>query len=97
MRVLGFFVLALIGWVGCKHAEAGHLVHMPAHVYIRVGQYNEASKANQAAVEADQDYITECRAQGIYPLAYHPHNYHFLSRTASLEGRSAVALDAANR
>ena len=76
---------------------AGHLVHMPAHVYIRVGQYNEASKANQAAVEADQDYITQCRAQGIYPLAYHPHNYHFLSRTASLEGRSAVALDAANR
>jgi hypothetical protein len=52
--------------------------------------------ANQAAVEADQDYITQCRAQGIYPLAY-PHNYHFLSRTASLEGRSAVALDAANR
>jgi predicted Zn-dependent protease len=48
---------------------AGHLVHMPAHVYIRVGQYNEASKANQAAVEADQDYITQCRAQGIYPLA----------------------------
>ena len=76
---------------------AGHLVHMPAHVYIRVGQYNEASRANQAAVEADQDYITQCRAQGIYPLAYHPHNYHFLSRTASLEGRSAVALDAANR
>ena len=76
---------------------AGHLVHMPAHVYIRVGQYNEASKANQAAVEADQDYVTQCRAQGMYPLVYHPHNYHFLSRTASLEGRSAVALDAANR
>ena len=76
---------------------AGHLVHMPAHVYIRVGDYHEASKANQAAVEADQDYITQCRAQGLYPLAYHPHNYHFLSRTASLEGRSRVALDAANR
>jgi hypothetical protein len=76
---------------------AGHLVHMPAHVYIRVGKYHEASEANVAAVAADQDNITQCRAQGIYPLAYHPHNYHFLSRTASLEGRSAVALDAARK
>ncbi|MDH3625402.1 MAG: tetratricopeptide repeat protein [Myxococcales bacterium] len=76
---------------------AGHLVHMPAHVYIRVGEYHEASEANEAAIEADQAYITQCRAQGIYPLAYHPHNYHFLSRTASLEGRSAKALEAANR
>jgi tetratricopeptide (TPR) repeat protein len=75
---------------------AGHLVHMPAHVYIRVGDYHAASEANQAALEADQAYITQCRAQGIYPLAYHPHNYHFLSRTAALEGRSEVALDAAN-
>ncbi len=76
---------------------AGHLVHMPAHVYIRVGAYHEASNANEAAIQADQAYITQCRAQGVYPLAYHPHNYHFLSRTASLEGRSAKALDAANR
>ncbi len=76
---------------------AGHLVHMPAHVYIRVGKYHEASEANMAAVAADQEYITQCRAQGIYPLAYHPHNYHFLSRTASLEGRSAVAMDAARK
>ncbi|MGB8221486.1 MAG: hypothetical protein WCF10_02810 [Polyangiales bacterium] len=75
---------------------AGHLVHMPAHVYIRVGDYHAASEANQAALEADQAYITQCRAQGTYPLAYHPHNYHFLSRTAALEGRSEVALDAAN-
>jgi tetratricopeptide (TPR) repeat protein len=76
---------------------AGHLVHMPAHIYIRVGQYHEASEANLEAIEADQAYITQCRAQGMYPLAYHPHNYHFLSRTASLEGRSAVALDAAHK
>lgn len=75
---------------------AGHLVHMPAHVYIRVGDYHAASEANQAAVKADQSYITQCRAQGVYALGYHPHNYHFLSRTASLEGRSALALYAAN-
>jgi len=76
---------------------AGHLVHMPAHIYIRVGDYHAASEANQAAVQADQAYLTQCHAQGIYPLAYHPHNYHFLSRTASLEGRSEVALEAANK
>ncbi|MGB8330458.1 MAG: tetratricopeptide repeat protein, partial [Polyangiales bacterium] len=76
---------------------AGHLVHMPAHVYIRVGNYHAASQANEAAIQADQAYITQCRAQGIYPLAYHPHNYHFLSRTASLEGRSELALEAAEK
>ena len=76
---------------------AGHLVHMPAHVYIRVGRYADASEANVRAIAADEDYITQCRAQGIYPLGYYPHNIHFLWASSSMEGRSQVALDAAEK
>ena len=57
---------------------AGHLVHMPGHLFQRVGRYTDAVKANQLAIVADEDYITQCRAQGLYPLAYYPHNIHFL-------------------
>jgi len=57
---------------------AGHLVHMPAHIYMRVGRYHDASLANEQASKADESYLAQCRAQGIYPLAYHPHNIHFL-------------------
>ncbi len=76
---------------------AGHLVHMPAHIYLRVGRYADASAANVSAIQADEDYITQCRAQGIYPLGYYPHNIHFLWSSATMEGRSAVALDAARK
>lgn len=74
---------------------AGHLVHMPAHIYMRVGRYHDASLANEQASKADESYLAQCRAQGIYPLAYHPHNIHFLWASAAMEGRSAVALEAA--
>ncbi|MEJ2009238.1 MAG: hypothetical protein P8Z30_13970, partial [Acidobacteriota bacterium] len=76
---------------------AGHLVHMPAHVYMRVGRYADASDANVRAIAADEDYITQCRAQGIYPLAYYPHNIHFLWASSSMEGRSEVAMEAARK
>ncbi|MEW5978633.1 MAG: hypothetical protein AB1898_22780 [Acidobacteriota bacterium] len=76
---------------------AGHLVHMPAHIYIRVGRYADASESNIKAVAADEDYITQCRAQGIYPLAYHPHNIHFLWAALTLEGRSAQAIEEARK
>jgi tetratricopeptide (TPR) repeat protein len=76
---------------------AGHLVHMSAHVYIRVGRYHDASVANELAVEADDSYNAQCRAQGMYPLVYMPHNHHFLWATATLEGRAEVALKAARR
>lgn len=74
---------------------AGHLVHMPAHIYIRVGRYADASQSNLQAIRVDQAYIAQCRAQGIYPLAYHPHNYHFLFASLTLEGRSREAIEAA--
>jgi predicted Zn-dependent protease len=76
---------------------AGHLVHMPGHLFQRVGRYNDAVKANQAAVLADEDYITQCKAQGLYPLAYYPHNVHFLWFAASMSGQSKLAIDAADK
>lgn len=74
---------------------AGHLVHMPSHIYILVGRYADASRANELAVKADQSYITQCRVQGFYPVSYYPHNWHFLAMSSMMEGRSAVALNAA--
>jgi len=74
---------------------AGHMVHMPSHIYIRVGRYNDAADANELAVAADEDYITQCRAQGLYPMAYYPHNVHFLWWAASFEGRRRVSVTAA--
>lgn len=73
---------------------AGHIVHMPAHIYIRVGRYNDAIESNRHAVHADETYITGEKPSGLYPAAYYPHNYHFLSMAAMLAGRSRDALDA---
>ena len=75
---------------------AGHLNHMPAHTYIQTGDYHKGSLANLRAIEVDSAYVTLCHAQGIYPLAYYPHNYHFLAATATLEGNSARALQGAD-
>jgi len=74
---------------------AGHLVHMPSHVYINTGNYHEGTIANENAVKADSIYIAESSAQGIYPQLYYPHNYHFMTATAALEGRGAKAIEAA--
>jgi tetratricopeptide (TPR) repeat protein len=76
---------------------AGHLVHMPAHIYWRVGRYHDASVANVKAAAVDEAYIAACNAQGFYPAAYYPHNIHFLWAASSMEGRSAVAIEAARK
>ena len=76
---------------------AGHMVHMPAHIYQRVGRYADAARSNELAIAADEDYISQCRAQGLYPMAYYPHNLHFLWFAATAEGRSAVAIAAARK
>ena len=76
---------------------AGHLVHMPSHIFRRIGRYADASKSNQDAIAADEDYIVQCRAQGVYPLAYYPHNIHFLWDSATMEGRSQTAIEAARK
>jgi tetratricopeptide (TPR) repeat protein len=76
---------------------AGHLVHMPSHIYLRVGRYHDASVVNEKAAAADESYITQCRAQGFYPSNYYPHNIDFLQASASFEGRSRLAIDSARR
>lgn len=76
---------------------AGHLVHMPSHIYWRVGRYADASQANVMAAAVDEAYIAACNAQGFYPAAYYPHNIHFLWAASSMEGRSAIAIEAARK
>jgi tetratricopeptide (TPR) repeat protein len=76
---------------------AGHLVHMPSHIYMRVGRYTDSYAANRRAVSADEDYITQCRSQGIYPLNYYPHNIHFMAWSAMYQGRPEAALEAARK
>ncbi len=71
---------------------AGHLVHMPSHIYIRVGRYHDATKINLRAIEADKRYLSQVQAQGEYRIGYVPHNYHFGWATATLEGRSELAI-----
>ena len=73
---------------------AGHLIHMPSHVYIRTGDYHKGTLANLRAVVVDSNYVAACNAQGAYPIAYFSHNYHFLAATAALEGNSSLALNA---
>jgi tetratricopeptide (TPR) repeat protein len=74
---------------------AGHLVHMPSHIYIRVGRYQDGVIANEKAMQVDDNYISQCRAQGVYPVAYVPHNRHFLWAMATLQGNSEKAIRAA--
>lgn len=75
----------------------GHIVHMPGHIYIRVGRYEDAIQANVHAVHADESYIADQRPTGIYPSIYYPHNHHFLSFAALLSGRATQAIDAGRK
>ncbi len=74
---------------------AGHIVHMPAHIYIRVGRYNDAIEANIHATHADETYIAGEKPSGMYPIGYYPHNYHFLAMAAMMAGRRAQTIEAA--
>lgn len=76
---------------------AGHIVHMPAHIYQRVGRHADVIASNLQAAKADEDYIAQCRAQGVYPLAYYPHNLHFIWMGATASGQKTLALDSARR
>ncbi len=77
---------------------SGHLVHMPAHIYIRVGRYHDATLTNLAATTADKDFLAVCRgSNGVYPLGYVPHNWHFATMTTGLTGSRTLALQAARQ
>src|SRR5882724_351534 len=73
---------------------AGHLVHMPGHIYMRMGRYGDAAAANVPAIEADRKYIAAANPPGMYPMMYYPHNIHFLWSASMMAGRSADALKA---
>jgi tetratricopeptide (TPR) repeat protein len=77
---------------------AGHIVHMPGHIYVRVGRYLDAIAANEHAVHADETYIRDQRpGAGAYTVGYYPHNYDFLAFAASMVGRSGQSIGAAEK
>lgn len=77
---------------------AGHLVHMPGHIYIRVGRYLEAVTANEHAVHADETYISDqMPGMGMYTAGYYPHNYDFMAFAAMMIGQSATAIESAEK
>lgn len=76
---------------------AGHIVHMPSHIYYRVGRYEDAAKVNALAALVDEQYIAACKAQGYYPIGYYGHNIHFLWTSSEMQGRFQAAMDAARR
>ena len=71
---------------------AGHLVHMPAHIYMRLGLYREASERNATAATVDHEYLAHHPLEGNYASGYYAHNLHFLNASLMMEGRSTEAL-----
>ncbi len=76
--------------------SAGHLVHMPAHIYIRTGNYLQAVRVNEAAVRADEA-LAKSAEEGFYLIGYYGHNLHFLAVCNALAGDSAHSIAAANK
>ncbi|MDB5729682.1 MAG: hypothetical protein JWQ00_2887, partial [Noviherbaspirillum sp.] len=76
---------------------AGHVVHMPSHIYYRVGRYKDALAANRQAVQVDERYIADQKPLGFYPVAYYPHNVHFLLASAQMAGNGTTVLEAADK
>ncbi len=75
--------------------DAGHMVHMPSHIFVRVGRYADAVRSNQRAIEADRNLEAQLRAQGYEPLGSVSHHHHFLWASAAMQGNAAMALQAA--
>ncbi len=87
--------LACAERLGTAMPGAGHLVHMPTHIYIRLGKWDVAADRNVHAVHADEQYISERQPTGVYPMAYYPHNYHMMWYALNMLGRGGDALKAA--
>lgn len=77
--------------------DAGHLVHMPSHIFWRVGRYQDAEEINRRASAEDEEFFGWCRSGPVYRSLYYPHNVHFLWAAASVEGRSQIAFSAARK
>jgi len=76
---------------------AGHLAHMPAHIYARVGDHDASAHCNTVAAAADEKYIADSHAKGVYPLMYYSHNLHFLAYADCMRGDFAEAKSAADK
>jgi tetratricopeptide (TPR) repeat protein len=76
---------------------AGHIVHMPSHIYYRIGRYDDSLTLNEAAVKVDEAYLAQTGAVGVYPLGYTSHNIHFVLVSAQLLGDKATVLAAADK
>jgi tetratricopeptide (TPR) repeat protein len=74
---------------------SGHLVHMPSHVYLRVGRYHDAAESNVQAISADRDFFRVSHEDGLYAQVYYPHNFQFLAYAAMMEGRKTIAIRSA--
>ncbi|MEH1860672.1 MAG: hypothetical protein V7L21_22335 [Nostoc sp.] len=83
--------------LGTLAPAAGHLVHMPSHIYFRVGDYQGAMQANEQAIAQDDIYIKKYQVQGTYPMMYYNHNVHFLMVASSMAGRYEDALKSADK
>jgi tetratricopeptide (TPR) repeat protein len=81
--------------LGALAPGAGHLVHMPSHIYIRTGRFHDAAEANARAIKVDQSFIARSKESGVYPLVYYTHNIHFLCYSQMIEGRQRDALASA--
>lgn len=76
---------------------AGHIVHMPSHIYYRIGRYGDSLEANRAAEKVDETYITQTGAVGVYPIGYYSHNVHFVLVSAQLLGDAKTVLEQAGK
>ena len=81
--------------LGALAPGAGHLVHMPSHIYIRTGRFHDAAETNASAIKADQAFFAKSKEGGVYPLVYYTHNIHFLCYAQMIEGRQHDALASA--
>ncbi|MBC7899564.1 MAG: hypothetical protein H7070_05875 [Saprospiraceae bacterium] len=84
--------LASAARLGKLAPKAGHLVHMPSHIYIRTGDYTEAAESNADAIIADREYVEKTGEQGVYPMMYLNHNIHFLASVKAMKGHYADAI-----
>ena len=87
--------IAAANRLGALAPAAGHLVHMPSHIYLRTGDFVEAAKSNDLAIVADRNYIAKSGAAGLYPLMYYNHNIHMLAASHAGNGNYAGAIKAA--
>ncbi|HWK64455.1 MAG TPA: hypothetical protein VNS34_05920 [Rhizobiaceae bacterium] len=76
---------------------AGHIVHMPSHIYYRIGRYADSRKANEDASKVDEAYISQTGAAGVYPIGYYSHNVHFVLVSAQLLGDRKTVLEQAEK